>query len=100
MSEMTPDDYREAFTSLGGGVAPVREQAFDTFAAAGFPTRRLEEWRYTNPAPITKRAWSPASDSNNALPESFASALPALGGSRLVFVDGRFAGRLRGQSHL
>src|SRR5437016_10894989 len=30
------------------GVAPLREAAFERFAAAGLPHRRVEEWKYTD----------------------------------------------------
>ena len=30
------------------GVAPLREAAFERFARAGLPHRRVEEWKYTD----------------------------------------------------
>ena len=38
----------------------ARKSAIARFAVLGFPTRSHEEWKYTNPAPIAKVAWTPA----------------------------------------
>jgi Fe-S cluster assembly protein SufD len=35
----------------------VKERAAETFAKLGWPTPRIEEWRYTNLAPLQKVAW-------------------------------------------
>ena len=35
----------------------ARKAAIARFAELGFPTRRLEEWKYTNPAAIAKVSW-------------------------------------------
>ena len=37
----------------------LRENAFDTFRAAGFPAVKQEEWKYTNVAPIAKADFEP-----------------------------------------
>ncbi|HEX8411196.1 MAG TPA: Fe-S cluster assembly protein SufD [Thermoanaerobaculia bacterium] len=64
----------------------VREEAAERFRQLGWPTPRIEEWRYTNLAPVQKIAWrtddapqhieSPASLDGDALFE-------------LVFVNGK-----------
>ena len=44
----------------GGGerVRQLRRQAIDRFATLGFPTIKMEEWRFTNVAPQSDaRAW-------------------------------------------
>ena len=48
------------FTAGRGGAAPAwvkarREQAYHQFAKAGFPTTRMEDWRFTNITPIAER---------------------------------------------
>jgi Fe-S cluster assembly protein SufD len=35
----------------------IQERAADTFAKLGWPTPRIEEWKYTNLAPLSKVAW-------------------------------------------
>ncbi len=91
MTDTNALHYREAFKSPNGALASVRREAFESFEATGFPTRQLEEWRYTNPAPITRVAWQVAQASAETLPADFEAGLPDFGGSRLVFIDGRFA---------
>ena len=49
----------EAFAANGASGAPpwlreMREHAITRFAAVGFPTTRLEEWRFTNVQPISE----------------------------------------------
>lgn len=89
--------YVATFASLGRGdgggwLGSLRQEAIERFAELGFPSRRLEEWRYTNVAPIAKLAFIPASGTGDpgAL-DMEALALPDFGGTRLVFVDGLFA---------
>jgi len=75
----------------------LRQQAAERFSALGFPSNRLEDWRYTNVAPITSVRFRPA----NRQP---AHRMPAEGlellswarsaASRLVFVDGYFSPQL------
>jgi Fe-S cluster assembly protein SufD len=36
----------------------LREQAFAYFETIGFPTPKLEDWKYTNVAPIAKELWA------------------------------------------
>ena len=49
----------KAFAANGASGAPpwlkeIREQAITRFAAVGFPTTRLEQWRFTNVQPISE----------------------------------------------
>ena len=79
-------------TTLPGAFASLRDDAFSCFDRLGFPTTRLEEWRFTNVAPIagtTFVATTPDTDYTRA--ELDALKLPRLGGPELVFVNGRFA---------
>lgn len=67
-------------------VADLRTEAAERFAKLGWPTPRVEEWRYTNLAPLQKVAWR-ADDAPAA------GELPFTYGDRaameLVFVNGR-----------
>ncbi|HEU0198848.1 MAG TPA: Fe-S cluster assembly protein SufD [Burkholderiaceae bacterium] len=91
------DRYREQFTQLAprqaGAQLPwlqrARARAFDRFAELGFPTTRLEEWKYTSVAALEKRAFHVAAASDGIDLERVASlALP--GCHLLVFVNGRY----------
>jgi Fe-S cluster assembly protein SufD len=75
----------------GRGLAWVdrlRKSAMERFLELGLPTTRLEDWKYTNVAPIGRVTFRPANLSNASIPESLRSQLDAFPGPRLVFVDG------------
>ena len=90
----------EAFARNGGGtgpawLVPARRAAFDRFTAAGFPTPKDEEWRFTPIGPIAGTAWHPApvDDTVTATqlePFQFGHAE----WTTLVFVNGRYAADL------
>jgi Fe-S cluster assembly protein SufD len=55
----------ERFSRNGGGEGPTelltrRREAWGRFAAAGFPSSRDEEWRFTPVSAIEKISWTPA----------------------------------------
>jgi Fe-S cluster assembly protein SufD len=64
------------------------------FAELGFPTSREEEWRNTNISSITTTAFGAPTAGERALPELPELARTEIAGSRLVFVDGRYASEL------
>jgi Fe-S cluster assembly protein SufD len=67
-------------------VQALREQAAEAFRRQGFPTRRIEAWKYTDLRPVAEAGFDEAltaMDDSPALP-------PARGPARAVFVDGRF----------
>lgn len=68
----------------------MRADAFQRFAERGFPTCKVETWKYTNLAPLTKNVFAPkgaisAKTTDGALP-----ALGEISAHRLVFINGRF----------
>ncbi|WP_291296084.1 Fe-S cluster assembly protein SufD [Elioraea sp.] len=72
-----------------GWIREMREDAAAAFARAGFPTRRNEEWHYTDPrALVDTRFGEPivAADGAVTLP----GGMPDAGAPKLMFVDGRF----------
>lgn len=81
---------------LAGSAQPwvrnLRKQAMARFAEAGFPTRRQEEWKYTDIAPILKLPFTPALRGNDNLPLPALSSLPFRGLSEttMVFVNGHY----------
>ena len=78
-------------------VSELRRTGISRFAALGFPTPRMEDWRFTNITPIAQLPFKPAAKPS---PEALAAADAArfafagLGGSRLVFINGHFAPEL------
>ena len=73
--------------------AARRAAAFDAFSATGFPTRRDEQWRYTDLKPIStvELDFAPASPSAELVArvtDSLEQAGLDEGAARLVFIDG------------
>ena len=52
---------------------PRRQQAIERFAESGFPTTRMEEWRYTSVKPIARVAFRPAAGDETKLRRDQAS---------------------------
>jgi Fe-S cluster assembly protein SufD len=44
-------------TMVTAVASDIRQRAADAFAKLGWPTTRIEQWRYTNLAPVQKVAW-------------------------------------------
>jgi Fe-S cluster assembly protein SufD len=91
------DSYAAQFAAsaqaaaLPNALASLRDDAFHCFDRLGFPTTRIEEWRFSNVtsiaetpfvAPVTAPSYGQAA--LDALP------LPRLSGPELVFVNGWF----------
>ncbi|MGF6478106.1 Fe-S cluster assembly protein SufD [Paraburkholderia sp. JPY419] len=104
MSEPTLEYLHQAFQTLSstlpGAELPwlrsARRQAFEKFEGLGFPTTRLEDWKYTNVATIAKRAWHFTSRRSDDLDmERIVDDLVPYGtAGRLVFVNGRHMPKL------
>ena len=73
----------------------VREKAEQRFAQLGWPTPRLEEWKYTNFAPVAKVEWK--SDDAPQPIESTAT-LSGRAALELQFVNGRLTGTFGDES--
>ncbi len=91
------DHYRACFARRSSAervdwLAPIRRDAFTHFEALGFPSRTLEEWRYTNVAPIARQAFTPAAAAAEV--DITSLGLSDFGGPRAVFVDGHHAASL------
>ena len=93
-----PQSYAEQFarfsqqTTLPGALPSLRSDAFSCFDRLGFPTTRLEEWRFTNVAPIAETPFvAPTAPTGFTRADLDALHLPRLGGPELVFVNGTFA---------
>ncbi len=75
----------------------IRKAAIDRFAVLGFPTSKLEEWKFTSVAPITRVAFQPVRHDGPLLTIEELTTAPladvVFGTSchRLVFVNGRFS---------
>ncbi len=70
----------------------LREEAVGHFAEQGLPSTRLEEWRYTNVAPIAEGDFEPAGREHAELTRETLEgiAFPVFACSLFVFVNGHF----------
>jgi len=91
------DDFAKHAANAAGWVADLRRAAFESFNAKGFPSKRDEEWRYTNLSSLAEKhhqlasGYTPGAASQADI-AAFVS--PALGEGALVFIDGHFAADL------
>jgi len=67
-------------------IPDLRERAAEKFQQLGWPTTRIEEWRYTNLAPLQKIAWR-TDDAPQAVDSDFTMAGRAV--LELQFVNGK-----------
>ena len=77
-----------------GKVAELRQQAFEAYARAGLPHRRLEDWKYTDLRALMREVLPlAAAPDASALERAKAAlaSLPAVDAHRLVLVDGVLA---------
>jgi Fe-S cluster assembly protein SufD len=76
--------------ALPAWVLRLRESALERFEQIGLPTTDVEDWKYTNVAPIAKGGFVPvATDSQSELSaEAVAEFIAPEASSRLVFVNG------------
>src|SRR5437762_7327387 len=85
------------------GPAPLREAAFERFAKAGLPHRRVEEWKYTDLRALMRDAKPLAGVPDAAARErarSAGAALASIEARRIVLVDGAFMPELSDLSGL
>jgi Fe-S cluster assembly protein SufD len=80
----------------------TRERALADFERLGFPTARLEQWRFTSVAPIVEKAFALAAAKASGDDARVASLASRLGGGAAVAVcvNGRFAPKLSALNQL
>ncbi len=67
----------------------LRKNSIEKFIQLGFPTTRLEDWKYTNVSAIARRPFQNVpTPSQPQVPDSLRSQVDLVPGPRLVFVDG------------
>lgn len=76
--------------SISENLQALRQRAGERFTALGWPTTRLEEWKYTSLAPVAKVQWRPASGPAT-IPPDVTARLGGRAVAELVFVNGVLA---------
>ncbi len=91
---------RDSAASTPPWLAALRKDAIARFAGAGFPTRELEDWRYTNVSAIAERRFELAADGAAGVTRADVErvSFPVYACSLFVFVNGRFAPQLSAPS--
>ena len=98
-----PTLYRASFDALGARAAgePAwlgerRRAAMARFSEAGFPTRRDEDWKYTNLAGISSGEFRPAESPSATIAANDITSVgfEEIEAHRAVFVNGKFAPEL------
>ena len=103
----TENSYLRDFTGSNSGsetpgpqwLLNLRQSAALRFGEVGFPTRRNEEWRFTNVSPIAETPFTLASKTDSAMTAETLSGYTyeGMGGTQLVFVNGHFQPDLSSQ---
>ncbi len=69
----------------------LRQNAMGHFTRLGFPTTRMEEWRFTSVEPIARRPFALGGPADVTSDQIAPFLFPRLSDSRFVFVNGRYA---------
>jgi len=92
------EQFRTHGGSLPGASLPrvveARERALARAAAAGMPTVKLEDWKYTDIRPIRDASYAVSTAAANeepALPATIELQLPLFTPHLALFIDGRFS---------
>jgi len=74
----------------------IRTAAIRRFAELGFPTTHIEEWKYTNVAPLTRIPFEPAAElpAGQVAETLHGRPFASLGACRAVLVNGRYCREL------
>ncbi len=90
------DRHLENFRQLDGiaprGLRQLREKALSRFGELGFPSTRLEDWKYTNAAPLARQSFRLGTQRTPS--DQAAELVKDAGfgiGSEMVFVNGHYA---------
>jgi Fe-S cluster assembly protein SufD len=77
----------------------LRQKAFEQFRRLGFPSTKVEDWKYTNLAPFLKEEFETQTDDDISLPNDVIAkaGIPLLDCDRIVLVNGKYQPQLSDQ---
>lgn len=99
------ETYQEQHAAVQRRASPawlieLRQSGFEAFTRLGLPTKRLEDWRFTNVEPLAKRPYALASLADAEVETAHREVNALLGQAtldedfhRLVFLNGRYCDR-------
>ena len=98
LANILTENFQSAFTARQGAstlpwLSAQRQSAFDQFQEAGFPTRRHENWKYTDVSRITKTGFVTADATHNVIQAADLDSLKfnTENNHELVFINGQFS---------
>lgn len=102
MSDLANTDYLECLlkswsiksTESLSWLSQLRAQAIDCVSTQKLPTRRDEEWRFTDISPLTRLPYQPSQSECNLEPHDIEHLALKEVKNRLVFVDGHYSSNL------
>ena len=101
MSEWVSGNFERFGESLNGESATpfhqIRQQAFGQFTELGFPSPRLERWKYTNVTPLSRIPFGlPSRDDTSSIDPHLLAAhlIDGVSEERIVIVDGVYSPEL------
>src|SRR4030066_166633 len=102
MSEMASNDYLECLlkswstkpTESLSWLNQLRTQAIDRVGAQKLPTKRDEEWRFTDITPLTRLPYQPSQPECHLQAQDIEHLYLSEAKNRLVFVDGHYSPQL------
>ena len=82
-------------------VHEIRSRALQNFEALGFPTKKLEAWKYTSLNAVLKQDYSlfPNKENNIQLADVKKYFIPDIDAYKLVFIDGTYSSFLSETTH-
>jgi len=82
-------------------VHDIRSEAFQNFEALGFPTKKLEAWKYTSLKTVLKQDYSifPNKENNVEFSDVKKYFIHDIDAYKLVFVDGKYNSFLSETTH-
>ena len=91
----------EGGLDLDSNVHAIRQKAIQTFENEGFPTKKDEEWKYTNLKPLLKHDFSlfPSTDKSIGFKNVEEYLINEIESYKLIFVDGVFSSFLSTTTH-
>ncbi|WP_405574268.1 Fe-S cluster assembly protein SufD [Winogradskyella sp. Asnod2-B02-A] len=91
----------EDTVDVNSSVHDIRTEAIKTFEAEGFPTKRLEDWKYTSLNSILKTDYSvfPKIENDIEFKDVKKYFIHEIDAYKIIFIDGKYASHLSQTTH-
>lgn len=91
----------EDTVDVNSTIHDIRTEAIKTFEAEGFPSKRLEDWKYTSLNSVLKHDYSvfPKSENNIEFKDIKPYFSHDIDAYKIIFIDGKYASHLSQTTH-